>query len=206
MLSPTTYRTLAQPAIGEYKDKGSKFLAYVRAVFTPDDVRFFLDEIKELHPKATHHCYAYRLGLDKLQHFRANDDGEPSGSAGRPILGQIDSYGLSNVMVIVVRYYGGVKLGVPGLIAAYKTATIDALGQAVIEQRPVLCYYRLQFPYLQMNSVMQFIKREHIGLLKQIFDNETCSVEICFPQAEQPRMVTQMSDIEHIKTELLYVA
>ncbi len=109
-------------------------------------------------------------------------------------------------MVIVVRYYGGVKLGVPGLIAAYKTATIDALGQAVIEQRPVLCYYRLQFPYLQMNSVMQFIKREHIGLLKQIFDNETCSVEICFPQAEQPRMVTQMYDIEHIKTELLYVA
>lgn len=205
MPTPAIYQTLAKPAIGEFKDKGSKFLAYIKPVFTPEDVKSFLDEIKNLHPKATHHCYAYRLGLDKLQHFRANDDGEPSGSAGRPILGQIDSHGLSNVMAIVVRYYGGTKLGVPGLIAAYKAATLDALRQAVIEQRQVLCHCSLSFPYLQMNKVMQCLKRENISPSQSVFD-EICRLDIAFPQTEQGRLKAIIDDIDEVKLEVRYIA
>src|SRR3954466_15552915 len=120
------YTTIAEPGTGDFRDRGSKFLAYAYPVFTPQDIKDRLNALKKEHPKATHHCYAWRLGTDGTQ-YRANDDGEPSGSAGKPILGQIDSTELTNVLVVVVRYFGGSLLGVPGLINAYKTATAQSL-------------------------------------------------------------------------------
>ncbi|MDV7392848.1 YigZ family protein, partial [Arthrospira platensis SPKY1] len=116
---PDTYRTLSGPSTGEFRDRGSKFLAYAFPVYTDEEIGLHLEEVRKLHPKARHHCYAYRLGLDG-NHFRANDDGEPSGTAGRPILGQIDSFGLCNVLLVVTRYFGGTLLGTSGLINAYK--------------------------------------------------------------------------------------
>ena len=142
-----SYNTVKELVISEYREKGSKFLGYAQAVDDLDDIQFFLDEIKELHPKATHHCYAYRLGFEKDKNYRANDDGEPSSTAGRPILGQIDSYGLTNIMVIVVRYYGGTKLGVPGLIRSYKTTAKEALAMAEIVTHILKNKYLLRFEY-----------------------------------------------------------
>src|SRR5690242_1989774 len=127
------YRTLAANTTGEFKDRGSKFLAYAYPIQTTKDVKEHIQALKKEHPKAVHYCYAYRIGTDGKE-FRANDDGEPSGSAGRPILGQIDSSGLTNVLVVVVRYFGGTLLGVPGLINAYKTATMEALAKVPITE------------------------------------------------------------------------
>jgi uncharacterized YigZ family protein len=201
-----TYRTLAQPNLSEYKDKGSRFIAYAEAVETMQEVRLFLERIQTEHPKATHHCYAYRLGLDKQSNYRANDDGEPAGSAGRPILGQIDSKGLSNIMVIVVRYFGGTKLGVPGLISAYKTATAQVLNEAVVEERELRQSYQIRFTYMQMNEVMQAIKREpSVALLQQQFDNE-CALQLSVAQADSARLLTRLHDIDQIQvTPLLDV-
>ncbi|MEM6700850.1 MAG: YigZ family protein, partial [Bacteroidota bacterium] len=125
------YKTLAAPSTGEFKDRGSKFFAYAFPVETETEVATALEQVKKEHFKARHHCYAYRLGMDK-NNFRANDDGEPSGMAGRPILGQIDSWELTDVFIVVVRYFGGTKLGTSGLINAYKKSAMDALEQAEI--------------------------------------------------------------------------
>src|SRR6187551_833896 len=132
--------TIEKPSVAEYKDRGSKFLAYAFPISTADDFKKRLKELKEEHPKAAHHCFAYRLGNDK-NNFRSSDDGEPSGSAGKPILGQIDSKELTNVAVVVVRYFGGTLLGLPGLINAYKTSTSLVLQLTAIVQRPILIQY-----------------------------------------------------------------
>jgi uncharacterized YigZ family protein len=126
-----TYQTLAQPAIGEFRDRGSKFIAYAYNVYTDEQIKNHIARLWKEHPKACHICYAYRLGLDK-NNFRANDDGEPSGTAGKPILGQIDSFQVTHVLVAVVRYFGGTLLGTSGLIQAYRAATQEALSQAHI--------------------------------------------------------------------------
>src|SRR5947209_11574832 len=152
------YYTIERPATAEYKDRGSHFIAYVFPIQAVDDFKKRLKELKEAHPKAAHHCLAYRLGADGLN-FRANDDGEPSGSAGKPILGQIDSKQLTNVGVIVVRYFGGTLLGVPGLINAYKTVTSLALQLTPIIQKPILITYEIQFDYTLMHDVMLVVKR-----------------------------------------------
>ena len=128
------FRTIESSTTSEFKDRGSKFFAFAYPIERPQDVKERLQVLKKAHPKAVHFCYAYRIGTDGLQ-FRANDDGEPSGSAGKPILGQIDSLSFTNVLVVVVRYFGGTLLGVPGLINAYKTATADALQQAVVVEK-----------------------------------------------------------------------
>src|SRR5437764_3436924 len=131
------YYTIEKPSLAEFKDRGSKFLAYAFPIQLVDDFKKRLKELKEEHPKAAHHCFAYRLGLDG-NNFRVSDDGEPSGSAGRPILGQIDSKNIINAGVVVVRYFGGTLLGVPGLINAYKTTTVLALQLVPIVRKPVL--------------------------------------------------------------------
>ena len=131
-----TFLTLSAPSQAEFKDKGSRFIAYAYPIRTTEDVKKLVDDQRQAHHKARHWCYAYRLGTDGLQ-FRANDDGEPSGSAGRPILGQIDSFGLTDVLIIVVRYFGGTLLGVPGLIHAYKTAAAEALKTAVVVEKNI---------------------------------------------------------------------
>ncbi len=152
------YYTIEKPSIAELKDRGSRFLAYAFPIETAVDFKKRLKELKEEHPKAVHYCFAYRLGMDK-NNFRSGDDGEPSGSAGKPILGQIDSKELTNLAVVVVRYFGGTLLGVPGLIHAYKTVTSLALQLTPITQKPVLVQLELQFDYTLMNEVMMVVKR-----------------------------------------------
>ena len=153
----TSYHTIEKESIAELKDRGSKFLAYAFPVQTVDDFKKRLKELKEEHPKAAHHCFAYRIDASGNL-FRSSDDGEPSGSAGKPILGQIDSKELVNMAIVVVRYFGGTLLGVPGLINAYKTAASFALQMNPIVKRPVTINYRLQFDYTILNDVMRIIK------------------------------------------------
>lgn len=152
------YYSIEKPSTAEYKDRGSRFIAYAFPIQTTDDFKKRLKELKEEHPKAVHHCFAYRIGTDGNT-FRAGDDGEPSGSAGKPILGQIDSKGLTNVAIVVVRYFGGTLLGVPGLINAYKTVTSLALQLTPLIQRPVLLQYEIEFDYTMMNEVMILVRR-----------------------------------------------
>jgi uncharacterized YigZ family protein len=174
------YHTIEKPSVAEFKDRGSKFLAYAFPIQSVDDFKKRLRELKEEHPKAAHHCFAYRLDVDG-NNFRSSDDGEPSGSAGKPILGQIDSKGLTKVAIVVVRYFGGTLLGVPGLINAYKTSSSLALQLTAIIQKPVLVQYELNFDYTLMNDVMMVVKR--FGL--SIIHNETqlfCRMVIGIPK------------------------
>ncbi len=166
MTEPGFYFTITQPATAEFKDRGSKFIACCRPVDTPEDCKQFLQQLKKEHPKAIHHCFAWRIGTDGNS-FRQSDDGEPSGTAGKPILGQIDSKELTNVCVVVVRYWGGTLLGVPGLINAYKTATALALQVTPIVQKQVEKKYSLQFDYTQMNEVMLVLKQFNCTILQQ---------------------------------------
>ena len=165
-MDPFYYYTIEQPAIAEFKDRGSKFFAYSFPVSSIDDCKKKLAQLKKEHPKAVHHCLAYRIGIDGLT-FRVSDDGEPSGSAGRPILGQIDSKKLTNIMVVVVRYFGGSLLGVPGLINAYKTATSLSLQLSPIMQKAVEVPFEFNFDYHQMNEVMMIIKQFNCSVVEQ---------------------------------------
>lgn len=151
------YNTIEKASFAEFRDRGSKFIAYAFPIESTDDFKQRLNDIKKEHPKATHHCFAYRIGTDGNV-FRVSDDGEPSGSAGRPILGQIDSKQLTNTLVIVVRYFGGTLLGVPGLINAYKSATAMALQLTPVIPRPVTTRYTLTFDYTLMNEAMAVVK------------------------------------------------
>ena len=164
--TPDFYLTISQPSTAEFKDRGSKFIAYAYPIATVDDFKQYLQALKKEHPKAVHHCFAYRIGTDGNT-FRQSDDGEPSGSAGKPILGQIDSKELTDTAVIVVRYWGGTLLGVPGLINAYKTATALALQVTPIVQKQVEQKYHLQFDYTQMNEVMMILKQYNCTILAQ---------------------------------------
>ena len=164
-----TYHTIKSPTEGIFRDRGSKFIAYAFPVFNESDWQDALSSVKKLHPKARHHCYAYRIGTDK-NNYRANDDGEPSGTAGRPILGRIDSYGLSNVIVIVVRYFGGTLLGASGLINAYKESTHLALETAKIIEKKVKNIYAISFDYSLMSDVMNAIKKLNIEITHQEFE------------------------------------
>lgn len=166
-----TYQTIAAPSIGEFKEKGSKFLAYAYFVSNETDIKEKLDLLKKEHFKATHHCYAYRLGTDGKQ-YRANDDGEPSGTAGRPILGQIDSFGLTNLLIVVVRYYGGTKLGTSGLINAYREAAKLALENSIKIEKIIESQIDFSVPYLKMNEVMQFLKQYEIELVSNDYSDE----------------------------------
>lgn len=165
-MDPYYYYTIEQPAVAEFKDRGSKFLAYAYPVKDIDACKKILAQLKKEHGKAVHHCLAYRLGVDGSI-FRVSDDGEPLGSAGRPILGQIDSKALTNVMVVVVRYFGGTLLGVPGLINAYKTATALALQLSPIIKKPIELAYELHFDYQQMNEVMMIVKHYNCSVVEQ---------------------------------------
>ena len=152
------YQTISQNAVAEFKDRGSKFIAYVYPVTTVEECKKYVQELKKEHPKAVHHCLAYRLGFEG-NNFRVSDDGEPSGTAGKPILNQIDSKELTNILVIVVRYFGGTLLGVPGLINAYKTAAALALQTIPVVRKAIEVNYELQFDYTRMNEIMTIIKQ-----------------------------------------------
>ena len=157
MIEGNFYYTIQQPVTAEHKDRGSRFLAHAFAIQNANEAKEKLQQAKKDHPKASHHCFAYRLGRDG-NNFRASDDGEPSGTAGKPILGQIDSRQLVNVMVVVVRYFGGTLLGVPGLINAYRTAASLVLQLTPTVKKQVMSRYRLSFDYTLLNEVMMIIK------------------------------------------------
>lgn len=170
------YKSIAAPSEGLFKDNGSRFLALAYPVESPEQVKDIVAGLKKKYHDARHHCFAYRLGYQG-DVWRASDDGEPSGSAGRPILGQIDSLGLSDVLVVVVRWFGGIKLGIPGLIRAYKSSSADALSQATLIEKTAARRFRLRFDYLSMNDVMKVLKDMDLPQSAQEF-GETCSLEV----------------------------
>lgn len=191
------YNTIDKSSIAEYKNRGSKFIAYVFPITTVNEFKEKLAAIKKDHPKASHHCFAYRMGTEGNL-FRASDDGEPSGTAGKPILGQIDSKSITDVLVIVVRYFGGTLLGVPGLINAYKTAAAMALQLTPIIHKPVMIHYRLQFDYTKMNEVMRIIKHFNCSFTKQ----ETqlfCIMEIDVPRIKVNEVLFKLNEIQGLE-------
>lgn len=191
------YQTIEKESIAEFKDRGSRFLAYAFPVSSANDFKIRLKELKEEHPKAVHHCFAYRIGTDG-NNFRTSDDGEPSGSAGRPILGQIDSKELINTAIIVVRYFGGTLLGVPGLVNAYKTAASFALQLNPVIKKPVVINYRLQFDYTILNDVMRIIKKNDCIILKQELQL-FCMIETAIPKMNLELSVLQLKNLKSME-------
>lgn len=194
-----TYKTLAAPCYAELKDKGSKFMAFAYPISSSDEVKNLLEPLKKEHFKAVHFCYAYRLGLDGSD-FRANDDGEPSGSAGRPILGQIDSAELTDVVIIVVRYFGGTLLGVPGLIQAYKGAAALALAEGSIVEKNVMYQTQLSFEYATMNDVMRLIKAHEVAILGQEMTYD-CQFKVSVPLAQKDPFLNAITHLRTVKID-----
>lgn len=193
------YNTIEKEVSAEFKDRGSRFIAYAYPLASAEAFKIHLQQLKKEHPKAVHHCFAYRLGLDGNS-FRVSDDGEPSGSAGKPILGQIDSKELTNIVVIVVRYFGGTLLGVPGLINAYKTATALALQLTPIVQKPVEINYVLQFDYTQMNEVMMVVKQCNCSVKEQeaqLF----CRLVIGVPKNRLEEVLYRLGDLRDVEVK-----
>lgn len=172
-----TYQTLAAPGPEIlYKEKNSKFYGYAFPVTYEEEIKVHLEQLRKQHYGAVHFCYAFQLGTDTI-YYRANDDGEPSNSAGMPIYGQIQSFGLTNVLVIVVRFFGGVKLGVGGLISAYRTAAQMVLQEAEIVEKTIDIYYKVSFDYKNMNKVMRIIKENNLEIVAQKM-NESCEIDL----------------------------
>ena len=190
-----SYRSIPASAEGLFKDNGSRFISFAFPVETEEEVKDIVADLKKKYHDARHHCYAYRLGYlgDK---FRANDDGEPSSSAGRPILGQIDSRGLSDVLVVVVRYFGGIKLGIPGLIRAYKTSTAEALDKAGSVEKIAGKWFGLRFGYESMNSVMKVLKDMELRQRGQDFGAE-CSLQVWVRLSAENDFRTRIGKIEN---------
>jgi uncharacterized YigZ family protein len=172
-----TYFTITEPSTEVlFKEKNSKFFGYSFPISSEEDVKIYIENLKKQHFSARHWCYAYQIGTDKIQ-YRANDDGEPNNSAGMPIYGQIQSFNVTNILVVVVRYFGGVKLGVGGLISAYKTAAQMALDEAEIIEKTIDIHFLVHFDYKNMNKVMRIIKEKNITIVSQKME-ESCQIEI----------------------------
>ncbi|SFC08082.1 uncharacterized protein, YigZ family [Parapedobacter composti] len=197
-----TYKTIDTPAEGLFKDKGSKFIAYAYPLKDEGGVKEQVASLKSLHPKARHHCWAYRLTPDRSV-FRINDDGEPAGTAGRPILNVLLSYDVTNILVVVVRYFGGTLLGVPGLINAYKTAAQEALEAATIVTATVGDVYRLTIDYERLNDVMRIVKEEGLTVVKQDFDNR-CLLELEIRQQSVQRVLGKLANVQGLTHRYLY--
>lgn len=193
------YYTIDRPSSAEFKDRGSRFIAYANPVENADSFKKLLQEIKKEHNKAVHHCFAYRLGVAG-DHFRANDDGEPSGTAGRPILGQIDSRKLTNTAIIVVRYFGGTLLGVPGLINAYKTVSALVLQTTPVVQRQIELTYSIQFDYTQVNDVIQILKQTNSSIIEQDFRLFPI-IKAGIPSGRLDEVVHRLKDLRNVELE-----
>ncbi len=196
-----TYRTITEPAEGIFRDKGSKFIAYAYPFRDEATLKDIIAELKAAHPKARHHCWAYRLSPDRSV-FRVNDDGEPSGTAGRPILNVLLSQDVTNIIVVVVRYFGGTLLGVPGLINAYKTATLEALESVDIVARTVNDVYAVHFDYLQMNDVMKIVKEQELKVLSQNFDT-SCTIHVEMRKLQVNEVVGKLETMDGIEVDYL---
>jgi len=201
-MNPDYYYTIDRSASAEFKDRGSSFIAFAFPIVDAAEFKNRLRELKEEHPKAVHHCFAYRIGVDG-NNFRSNDDGEPSGSAGKPILGQIDSKQLTNLAVVVVRYFGGTLLGVQGLINAYKTVTALALQTTPIIQKAIEIKYRLQFDYTRMNEAMLIVKKYNCSALDQQMEL-FCTLDIGIPKANHELILLKLKEIRGLEVHELH--
>jgi uncharacterized YigZ family protein len=193
MEEPQFYQTIEKQVVAEFSDRGSKFIGIAFPITSANDFKIALNEVKKMHPKASHHCFAYRIGMDGTA-YRVADAGEPSGTAGRPILGQIDSKGLTNVLVVVVRYFGGTLLGVPGLINAYKSAASMALQLTPIVKKPILTLYELQFDYTISNDVMRIVKKYACVLIKQDLQL-FCNYEVGVPRQIEKECLAALEEL-----------
>ena len=193
------YYSIDKTAVAEFKDRGSRFIAYAYPLKDAEDFKKILQGLKKEHPKAVHHCFAYRIGYDG-NNFRVNDDGEPSGSAGKPILNAIDSKQLTNVLIIVVRYFGGTLLGVPGFINAYKSAAAMALQLVPFIQYPIEINYQLQFDYTMMNEVMMIVKQFNCTVIKQ--DYQLFNIlEIGIPKARLQEALDKLKELHTVEVK-----
>jgi uncharacterized YigZ family protein len=192
-----SYKTLKAPSEGSYKEKGSKFIAFAIPVRSEEEIKVELEELRKKYHDARHHCYAWTLGVDR-EHYRANDDGEPSNSAGKPILGQLDSFELTQLLIVVIRYFGGVKLGVGGLINAYRTAAKEAILNGQIVKRRQKMHFEVFFEYPQMNDIMQVVKNNLIKQLDQQFELD-CKLKLACPNGKFSELKAVFLAIEGVK-------
>ena len=197
MIEQDFYYTIEKTGSAEFKDRGSRFIALALPVASIDEFKSSLNDIKKLHPKATHHCFAYRLGVNG-QTFRVSDDGEPSGTAGRPILGQIDSKGLVNVLVVVVRYFGGTLLGVPGLINAYRSAASLALQITPLVQKQVEKEFLIQFDYTGIGEIMALAKQYNCRVLSQEMQL-FCSMTLAIPTNRVTEVTYKLKELKNVE-------
>ncbi|HAH25590.1 MAG TPA: YigZ family protein [Prolixibacteraceae bacterium] len=196
-----TYKTIEKPSEGLFKDKGSRFLSFAFPVNSEEEIREIVHSIKKEHHSARHHCYAWRLGAEKLL-FRVNDDGEPSSTGGKPILGQIQSFDLTNILIVVVRYFGGTLLGVSGLINAYRTAALDAINQSEIVEKQVEKNLLIEFDYSVMNEVMKVFKDEKLVQIDPLFDLN-CKIKTHIRLSESDRIEQGLLKIESVRVILI---
>ncbi|MBN1111477.1 MAG: YigZ family protein [Bacteroidales bacterium] len=192
-LTNDTYKTIESPSEGIFKDKGSKFISFAYPISNEEEIKPIITDLKKQFYDARHHCFAFRIGYQGEQ-FRANDDGEPSSTAGKPILGQLLSNEITNVIVVVVRYFGGTKLGVPGLINAYKNATIDALENATIIEKTIDIHFNITFDYIVMNDVMKIIKDLSPNIIKQDFEL-VCNMQLSIRKSESEQLREKLSKV-----------
>lgn len=197
MIQDDTYKTIAKETSGEYSEKRSKFLAFAIPVTSVEDVKEWVERYQKKYYDARHCCYAYMLGPERKE-FRANDNGEPSGTAGKPILGQINSNELTDILVIVVRYFGGIKLGTSGLIVAYRQAAAAAIGQAEVLEKTVDEEVSFVFEYPFMNGVMRVVKDEGPALLSQSYDND-CVMTLRIRRSLMPRLKERLGKVETLR-------
>ncbi|MBK6836500.1 MAG: YigZ family protein [Bacteroidetes bacterium] len=201
MLFSDSYHTIEKPVEGIFRDRGSKFIGFAYPVTKESEIKDIILKLKKEHTGANHHCYAYRLGADK-QNYRANDDGEPAGTAGKPILGQIQSKDLTNILIVVVRYFAGTLLGVPGLINAYKNGAIEALYNATIIETHIMYFYKVSFSFERMNDIMRILKENSCKIVKQDFA-EDCSIEFSVKKSGSEKLEQQLTKIFDIKYTFL---
>jgi uncharacterized YigZ family protein len=196
-MNSDTYKTIISSSQGIYKEKGSRFVSFAVPVSDQQEIKAIIDKIRKEHYEAKHHCYAYMIGHERII-WRVNDDGEPSGTAGRPILGQINSYGLTNIIIVVSRYFGGTLLGVSGLINAYRTAAASSIQNAELTEMTVHEYYEITYPYISMNDVMRILKEENLGQSQQSFDLE-CRILLNFRVSVKEKVLNRLSRIDGLK-------
>ena len=201
MLFDDSYKTISTISEGIFRDKGSKFIGYAYPIISETEIKDIINKLRTEHAKARHFCWAIGLTTDRNV-FKLNDDGEPSGTAGRPILNTLLSADVTNILVVVVRYFGGTLLGVPGLINAYKTATVEALNANEIITKTVNDVYQINFDYLMMNQVMRIIKDEHLEIINQIFDTN-CSIKFEVRKANLNQVLGKLEKIDGVEIKYL---
>jgi len=202
-LKSDEYKTLKDKSEGSFKDRGSKFFAFAYPVSSEEDIKEILQDLRKEYHDARHHCYAYRLGPDKLR-YRANDDGEPSSSAGKPILGQLLSYDLTDLLIVVIRYFGGTLLGVPGLINAYRTSAKNAIENGIIIVKTVNDIVEIRFDYLAMNNIMRIIKDENPKMIYQSYDMN-CVIHLEVRQSLTERLLKKISKVEDAEANTMNI-